>query len=219
MPIRAVIFDRDGVLTSFDMDVAVAFFQPLLPIGVDKLLQRFQQWGKSVGFPRSVAEEQEFWRGFWNWLSDDLALTATVRAQLQRFDYTSVIRPFPDARAALTASRQRDLKVGVLSNFSLASLDAALTAAGLADLVDIACAAMVIGAAKPAPASYLSVTHALGVAPDECLFFDDETPCVEGAKALGMQAYLVDRRRNNHALLQRIVRDLSALPTILEHFI
>lgn len=215
MPICAVIFDRDGVLTSFDMEATAHFFQPLLPIALDELLQRFQQWGETVGFPRSIAQEGSFWYGFWNRLSDDLTLAATVRAQLQRFDYTSVIRPFPDAKSALMASHLHGLRVGVLSNFSLASLDASLTAAGLAEFVHIACAAMVIGAAKPAPASYLSVTKALGVLPEECLFFDDELPCVEGARALGMHAYLVNRGRNNHALSQWIVRDLSALPIIL----
>jgi len=217
MPIRAVIFDRDGVLTSFDMELAAAFFQPLLPITLDELFQRWQQWGKTVGFPRSIAEEHDFWYGFWNLLSDDLALAAAVRSQLQRFDYTSVIRPFPDAKPALMESRQRGLRVGVLSNFSLASLDATLAAVGLAELVDIACAATALGAAKPAPASYLSVTHSLGVAPNECLFFDDEPPCVEGAQALGIHAYLVDRHLDDHVLSQRIVRDLSALPTILAH--
>jgi putative hydrolase of the HAD superfamily len=215
MPIRAIIFDRDGVLTSFDMELAVAFFQPLLPIALDELFQRWQQWGKTVGFPRSVAEEQSFWYGFWNRLSDDLALAATVRSELHRFDYTTIVRPFPDAKPALIESRKRGLHVGVLSNFSLASLDASLTAAGLSEFVDVACAAMAIGAAKPDPASYLSVTRALKVAPDECLLFDDEIPCVKGAQALGIQAYLVDRRLDNHALSQGIVRDLSALPTIL----
>ncbi len=215
MPIRAVIFDRDGVLTSFDMEVAMAFFQPLLPITFDELFQRWQQWGKTMGFPRSIDEEQSFWSGFWNQLSDNLALAATVRSQLLLFDYTTVIRPFPDAKPALMESRQRGLSVGVLSNFSLASLDASLTAAGLSEFVDIACAAMAIGAAKPAPASYLSVTQALRVAPNECLFFDDEIPCVKGAQALGIHAYLVDRRLENHALSQGIVHDLSALPTIL----
>ena len=219
MPIRAVIFDRDGVLTSFDLEMAAAFFQPLLPIKFDELFQRWQQWGKTVGFPRNVAEEEIFWHGFWNWLSDDLALAATVRSQLLRFDYTSVIHPFPDAKPALIESRQRGLRVGVLSNFSLASLDASLIAAGLAEFVHVACAAMAIGAAKPQPASYLSVTNALGVNPSECLLFDDEPPCVKGAQALGIHAYLVDRRLQNHALPQGIVGDLSALPTILAHHV
>ena len=70
-------------------------------------------------------------------------------------------------------------------------------------------------AAKPAAESYWTVSRLLGVEPDECLFFDDEIACVEGSRAAGMQAYLVDRRRPEHALAEGIVRDLGAIPQIL----
>ncbi|HMA37053.1 MAG TPA: HAD-IA family hydrolase [Chloroflexia bacterium] len=217
-PIQAVILDRDGVLTDFDLGAALVFFQPLLPLSLDELAQRWQRWGERVGFPRDLAAEQGFWQGFWDTLCDDLALSRAVREQLQRFDYTTLVRPFPDVRPALLTARAHGVRVGVLSNFSLASLDASLEAAGLADLVDVAAAAPVIGASKPAPAAYQYLLTRLGVGAAECLFFDDELPCVEGARALGLAAYLVQRRRQDHALAQGIVRDLSALPLLIRQY-
>ncbi|MGB0385442.1 MAG: HAD family hydrolase [Ardenticatenaceae bacterium] len=215
MSIRAVIFDRGGVLTDFDVKAAIAFFEPLLPLSMEELVQRWEQWGKLVGFPRSVTEENAFFHGLWNHLSDEFGLSQAKRKQLLQFNYTSLIRPFPDARPMLLDARRRGLLIGVLSNFSLASLDASLVAAGLADLVDIAYAATVIGVAKPHPESYLTLTDALSVEPKECLLFDDEMPCVKGGRAVGIHSYFVDRRRSRHAISQGVVCDLSALPTIL----
>ena len=45
---------------------------------------------------------------------------------------------------------------------------------------------------KPAPAAYLNAASELGVHPGEVIFLDDMTYCVDGARAVGMQAVLVD---------------------------
>lgn len=213
--IKAVIFDRDGVLTDFDVATALAFFQPLLPISLTEIARRWAKMGKEIGFPRSLAEETIFFREFWAAISVDLGLSDEIQSQLQRFEYTSCMLPFLDARPALLEARQRKLRTGVLSNFSLASLDGSLAAVDLADLVDVACAATVIGVAKPDAKAYLTITQRLGVQPQECLFFDDEIACVEGGRAVGMQAYWVDRKRTEHAIAEGIVCDLTAVAQIL----
>jgi len=203
------------VLLDFDINTAMAFLQPLLPISLPEMFAFWHQWGKRIGFPASVAEEAAFWQSFWDFLSDELGLANTTRQQLKQFDYTSVIRPYTDSRPALEMVRQRGLKIGVLSNFSLATIDASLEAANLADLVDVACAATVIGASKPDPAAYLYITDALGVTPHECLFFDNKQMHVDGAKALGMNAYLVNRQLDIDNLSEKIICDFSALSQII----
>lgn len=210
----AVIFDRDGVLTYFAEDEIQAFFAARLPISVGALVGRWQAWGAHVGFPRSSDEEGTFFRGFWNSLADELQLAPAVRTELLTLSYTRFIRPFADARPALVAARAAGLRIGVLSNFSLASLSESLQIVGLADLVDIACAATVIGASKPDPAAYNAVLHALQVSPARCLFFDDEQPCVDGARAVGLQAYLVDRRLQSTSQ-RHVVASLTSLTDML----
>ena len=216
MPVRAVIFDRDGVLTYFDIEGAIDFFTPILPLSMEELAQRWEKWGQRVGFPRTLAEEKAFFNGLWDNLSDEFALSDVKRNTLYQFDYTSLIRPYPDARAMLMEAKQQNLLVGVLSNFTLASLERSLSAAGLADLVDIAYSSTMIGAVKPDPNAYLTITNALSVEPEACLFFDDEMPCFEGGQAIGMHAYFVDRNRSQHMIAHNVVCNLSALPTILE---
>ncbi len=215
MKYTAVIFDRDGVLTDFDFEQASAYFETILPLSMPELSLRWQQWGNQVGFPDSLAAEAIFWQGFWHGLAEEFQLPTAVQEQLHQVAYTRFMHPFPEARAALLAARQHGLPTGVLSNFTLASLADSLTAVGLADLIDEACAATVIGVAKPDPAAYLTICHALNVQPEQCLFFDDEPLCVDGARQVGMAAYLVDRQRTEHDLAAGIVCDLTAVPLLL----
>jgi putative hydrolase of the HAD superfamily len=161
-----------------------------------------------------LAEEATFFHGYWNAIADEVGVSPAIRARLRAFDYTTCMRAYPDARPALAWGRAQGCRIGVLSNFSLASLEPSLAAAGLGDLVDVACAATVIGAAKPQPAAYLAVCRMLQVAPEATLFFDDEVACVEGARQVGMHAWLVDRARHTHGLEDGVAADLTALPEI-----
>ncbi len=214
--IQAVIFDRDGVLTYFDMRVAMAYFLPLLPIPLEELTQRWWAWRDSQTAPGSVAAEQVLFEGFWNALADNLNLTPPQREKLHQFDYTTVVRPFAEAPAMLQTIKARGLKVGVLSNFELASIDASLQSAGLSDWIDVALAAPVIGVAKPDPAAYLAVARALAVAPENCIYIDDEAEWAAGARKAGMTAYWLDRQAPQHDLARYILRDLALIPELLE---
>jgi putative hydrolase of the HAD superfamily len=214
--IKAVIFDRDGVLTRFNLQAAAAYFQPRIPLPLDAIRERWLAQGHTRGFPRSLDEEQRFWAAFWHDLGREFTLSATVQRELDQFKYTSLIELFDDAPGALGLARERGMRTGVLSNFSLASLEDSLAAVGLLDLVDVACATQRIGVAKPNAAAYQHIANDLGIDPTECLMFDDEPPCVDGARAVGMQAYLVDRRQKAHHIGDGIVADLSALAQILD---
>lgn len=213
--IKSVVFDRDGVLADFAIVEAAQYFAPLLPIDLDQLSERWEAWGNTAGFPTSLREEKLFFDGLWNSICDEFMLPSETRAELLAFDYTDYMKPFQDARPAMEYVRHRELTVGVLSNFALASLEASLEAIGLLDLADCACAATVIGASKPDPESYLTVCGRLGVKPEECLFLDDEVECVEGARAVGMAAYQVDRQLAEHRISAGIVSSLDVLPDLL----
>lgn len=216
--IEAVIFDRDGVLADFKVFEAALYFGNLLPFNLDELSDRWEAWGNKVGFPRSVDEEKFFFKGLWDDICDELVLPDETRQSLHHFDYTQYMSAYSDTLQAMSYARQQGLKVGVLSNFALASLDASLEAIGLIDLVDCACAATVIGFSKPAPESYLAVCKKLNVRPESCLFLDDEIPCVEGAREVGMTAYQVDRSLEESRIDLGIVNGLDALPKLLKDY-
>lgn len=63
--------------------------------------------------------------------------------------------------------------------------------------LDRACDAVVlsceVGAHKPEPAIYERALDALGVAPADAVFVDDQTPYCDGARALGVDTRLIQR--------------------------
>jgi putative hydrolase of the HAD superfamily len=192
----AVIFDRDGVLAEFDLDRTRQELGPLLPFGLEQFGAHLRSWaagGRAVTVT-DAASERVFWDAFWEHLCGQQGLGEDVRRQLSRFNPRRTLRAFPDARPALEEARRRGYRVGVLSNFTLFDLPGSLEALGLGELVDVALSAAMIGTAKPAPEAYRAITRALGVSPEACLFVDDRPECVEGARQVGMRAWLLDRR-------------------------
>jgi len=193
-PIRGVIFDRDGVLTYFDYSSALELFRGVPQFSLEEAFARWTAWCSAAEPARDEDSERRLFAGFFSELSREWNLGRDVRDRFLAFDYLGMIRAFPDARRALEAARKRGLRVGVLSNFPLASLAASLRVAGFEGLIDRAASAPVIGAAKPHPRAYAYMLEALGLEPEECLLIDDEVPCVEGARAAGIRAFLLDRK-------------------------
>jgi putative hydrolase of the HAD superfamily len=206
--LRAVIFDRDGVLTHFDFAPVHALFATEPSASFRAMWDRWSGWYPHQSPPRSAIEEREMLGRFWDLFCDERALSPAFRQALHGFDYTRTIRAFDDARPALERARARGLRVGVLSNFPLASLEESLRATGLASLVDVAAPASVIGASKPDARAYQYVLDRLGVSAAECAMVDDEAPCVQGAISLGISAWRLDRTAPAPAPAG-VVRDLA----------
>lgn len=214
MDIQAVLFDRDGVLTYFDVPAATTYFQGLVPVSIYEIAGRWQVFGARMGFPRNMAEESRFFAKFWTELADEFNLTPGQRVTLNNLDYTRFIVPYGEVQLVLEHLRAHHIKLGVLSNFSLASLDQSLVAAGIAPYFDAVCAATVIGAAKPSAQAYRTAVAALQVDPDHCLLFDDEPDCVEGACKVGLRAFRVDRHSTTHELSKQVIADLGPVPLL-----
>lgn len=213
--IAAMLFDRDGVLTYFDIAAAAQFFQDLLPISVYALAQRWQCAVEQNGAPRNFSEEQAFFSRFWAAIGDEFDLDAGQRGILASVDYARYVVSYPEVPATLRSLQGSNLRLGVLSNFTLASLEHSLAAAGLAGYFKAVCAAPAIGFAKPAARAYEIALATLQVDAGQCLYFDDEEECVAGAQRVGMRAYLVDRRVMSADWSRRIVPDLRSVLKIV----
>jgi putative hydrolase of the HAD superfamily len=99
----------------------------------------------------------------------------------------------PSAVALMNDARFAGLPVGVLTNHAYALLgrDWYATRPEFTSLVMFIDAAE-IGCPKPDPRAYLTAADALGVAPADVVFLDDTPECVDGARAVGMNAIVVD---------------------------
>lgn len=209
---KAIVFDRDGVLARFDLHRAEAALRPWSTLSLADFEAHLRAFAARAPPPVDAEGEDHFWRTFWRDLAPPEARSEGAREALRAWSPYELLTPFPDARPALTRARDRGLKVGVLSNFALLDLRRSLAALGLAPLVDASLSAAQVGAAKPSPAAYRAIAAALGVSPSECLFVDDTRALVTGARAVGMRALHLRRAATEaEPLADDEIRSLDAL--------
>jgi putative hydrolase of the HAD superfamily len=98
---------------------------------------------------------------------------------------------YEDTLPVLAALREHGLKIGLVSNTGR-DLDAFVAHHSLD--VDAAVGSGTHGKTKPHPAIFLSALEQLGVTAEEAAMVGDSPEDdVDGARALGMRAFLVDR--------------------------
>ncbi|QNP68934.1 HAD-IA family hydrolase [Streptomyces roseirectus] len=99
--------------------------------------------------------------------------------------------PYPDAVEVLTALRERDVRVGVVSNIGW-DLRPVFRAHGLDRLVDAYILSFEHGVQKPESKLFAIACGALGVEPREALMVGDDRRADGGAAALGCRVHFVD---------------------------
>jgi HAD superfamily hydrolase (TIGR01549 family) len=116
---------------------------------------------------------------------------------------------YPDAAPALRELRDRGEKLVAVSNWDC-SLPAVLERCGLGELLHGTVSSAVAGARKPDPAIFEPALELAGCGPDEALHVGD-TPeeDVEGARAAGIRALLIDRNGSGG--------DIASLSEIRQH--
>jgi putative hydrolase of the HAD superfamily len=119
---------------------------------------------------------------------------------------------YEDALPVLGELRRQGLKLGLVSN---TGRDLVAFIEHHALDVDAAISSRVHGKVKPHRTIFLAVLEQLGVEPaDAAMVGDSPEDDVEGARALGMQALLLDREDRHPGVVGRLP-DLLALPAAL----
>jgi FMN phosphatase YigB (HAD superfamily) len=218
--ISAVIFDRDNTLTRFDSNAIAArnrrysAIAPELPAGA--VMAQWLHWAGP--WPCAASEEPAFWAMFWDTLAARYQLSNAVARALEQAGstYYSDFAAFPDAIGCLRSLLARGLRLAVLTNFELPSVDMALQHAGIDPAwFSVLLSSSMLGRSKPDPYTYLAAADALGLPPSACLFVVDILENVEGACAIGMRGVWLDRRAvANHTQIERI-SDLSGLDDLI----
>ena len=102
-------------------------------------------------------------------------------------------RAFPDAAPALAELRQLGARLVCVSNWDC-SLPDVLARVGLAQRLDAVVTSAVAGARKPDPAIFAAALEVARCKPQEALHVgDSQAEDVEGARAAGIRALLLDR--------------------------
>ena len=218
--IKAIIFERDNTLLHFDtaaiatLESRIAQASPDIPRGA--AVGSWLSW--DGGWPRTASEEPAFWEAFWGQFALQYQLPAAAATDIREIGafYHTCFRAFPDARDCLRTLRANGMRLAVLTNFELPSVDLTLRSAGLdpswfAALLSSAA----IGYRKPDSRAYMAATAALKLPPAECAFVDDLPENVAAARALGMHAWLLDRQGTSHNSPHPRIGDLHELTALL----
>jgi HAD superfamily hydrolase (TIGR01509 family) len=108
--------------------------------------------------------------------------------------------------------RDRGVKTALVSNCSH-STRGIVERLGLNEAFDEVLLSFEVGLRKPDPAIYREALRRLDVEPARAVFVDDQPDYCDGAAAVGIETYLIDRSgdgtsdENGH----RVIRDLRAL--------
>jgi beta-phosphoglucomutase family hydrolase len=100
------------------------------------------------------------------------------------------LRAIPEVLEHIEAQHGR-IPFAVVSGSRRNSVVGSLTTLGLLDKFDTIVAAEDYKNAKPAPDAFLLAAARLGVAPEDCLVFEDTDLGIQGATAAGMASVLV----------------------------
>jgi len=135
-----------------------------------------QKHGLTIDSPDSVAEHKEE-------LYRERLLSEKIEA----------IAPVVDFARLMARTHPVAIATGGTPDVALPSI----RAAGLEDLFQVIVTPLDVapGRGKPHPDMFLEAARRLGVAPEQCLVFEDAEPGMRAARAAGMQVVHVDSRR------------------------
>jgi putative hydrolase of the HAD superfamily len=235
---RAVFFDLAGTLVTVRGGIGAQYSTIARQYGVeadasaiDAAFPRALAAAGRMAFPAAdaaevAALERRFWKNLVRLVFAEVGgLPRFEPGQFDRyfdhlFDYFATAAGwsvYPDVVPAIDGLKRQGFIVGVITNFD-SRVFALVDAVGLAPLLDSITVPALAGAAKPDAAifDYALARHGLR-ASDAVQIGDSRDDDIDGARAAGMQAVLVDRKGRFEEVAGETarVRTLDELPAIL----
>ena len=213
-PVKAVVFDMDGLLVDTEVVVLRAMQRASAMIGGELPPAVFK---RMVGLTNEASDAivvEHFGPGF-----DLASWSADVSAHF-REELAAGIALKAGVLEILDHLDAAGLPRAIATSSSLASVRHSLGPHGLVERFDALITRDVQTRGKPHPEPYLKAAAALGVDPAVCLALEDSHNGVRAAHAAGMMTIMVpdmlDPTEEMHALCVRIARDLHEVRELLE---
>ena len=184
MPVRAVVFDFDGVLANSEPLHFLAYQQVLAEIGI--AIDREEYYAQYLGFDdlgafRAVADAR---RQSWS----DAQVQALVAQKTTVFDemLASADVLYPEA-ARCVERLAAAMPLGIASGALRHEIEAILARNGLARHFRFIVASGDTPRSKPHPDPYRRAAELHGIQPGECIAIEDSRWGIESAKAAGLR--------------------------------
>lgn len=206
-PVRALIFDMDGLLVDSEGLAAEAMHRLLLHY---QLTPNPEIHAKLLG--RRLVEALAIVRDGYG-MSDDLDVLVDQYSNLRSDALRGSVQPMPGAHEIIARARMAGLPIGLATSGMRVHVDISIGETGLAGLFDSETTGDEVTRGKPSPDLFLLAAERLGVAPVNAVVLEDSPLGIEAAKAAGMCAVAVLGHPNRKAVFpvtpDVIVQNLS----------
>jgi len=180
--IKGLIFDLDGTLTLTQQFHYQALHEVFKEYGIDYTQKEDQE--KYSGKGSKYTCEQVLKAAGKNSSPEEIeACAAKKKAAYDRIISGSEIMPVKGVKEFLTLARDAGLKMIVATGNKLEATKTILQKAGIKGFFNMIISQLDVKNQKPAPDLFLAAAEKMGLAPDECIIFEDAVNGVAAAKA------------------------------------
>ena len=190
--VEAVIFDLDGSMVDSMWIWRAIDIEYLGRFGID-LPENLQACIEGMSFSETAVYFKERFN-----LPDDLD---TIKADWNRMAWDKYAYEVPvkdGVMEFLEYCMEHGIKVGIATSNSRELVENVVKARHLDKYFDCIMTGCDVEKGKPAPDIYLAVAKELGVAPENCLVFEDIIPGIQAGKAAGMRVCAVYDKYSEH---------------------
>lgn len=184
-PVRALIFDMDGLLVDSEGLAAAAMDRFLAERGLQR---RPEIHAKLLG--RRLVEAISIVRDGYE-LSDDLDVLVSRYSALRIEALRGAVTPMPGAYEIVDRARLAGLPIALATSGLRIHVDISLGETGLAEKFDTETTGDEVSRGKPAPDLFLLAAERTGVRPEDVVVLEDSPLGIEAAVAAGMRAIAV----------------------------
>jgi len=207
--IRAALFDFDETMIDLEAQHDAAHRALCAAMGSDYDALPANLTHRS-GF-RIIDDVRDF-RDYFGWSEPEEELLAIRHRRFVEVCRTSKLELLPGVERVVRELHARGIRLAVTTSAMGDVVDEILRRFGLREFFEVIVDGSDVSVGKPDPAAYLITAQKLGVAPAECVVFEDSHVGVLAAKAAGMMCIAVRHRK------ARVWQDLSAADQVLESF-